>query len=40
MEAERLGLDIEVEVIAEALAGLRAETGGIGFGRTEQTETH
>ena len=40
MEAERLGLDVELEIIAETLAGLRTEPWGIGFGRTEQTETH
>ena len=40
MKAERLGLDVEIEIVAEALAGLRTEVGAVGFGRAEQTELH
>ena len=40
MEAERFGLDVEIEIVAETLAALRTESRGIGFGRTEQTELH
>jgi hypothetical protein len=40
MEAERFGFDIEVEIVKKATAGLWTEARNIGFGRTEQTETH
>ena len=40
MKAERLGLDVEVEIIAEALAGLGRKARRVGLGRTEQSELH
>src|SRR3954466_4859718 len=40
MQAKRLGLDVEVDVVAETLPRLGTKPGGIRFGRTEQTETH
>src|SRR5579885_956399 len=39
-QAERLGLDVEIEIVAEALAGLGGKSRRIRLGRTEQTETH
>src|SRR5471032_2679592 len=40
MKSERLGLDIEIEIVAESLAGFGTIALGIGFWRTEQTEAH
>ena len=44
MQAQRLRLDVEVEIIAESLAGplvvLRARLARVGLRRTEQTKTH
>jgi hypothetical protein len=40
MKTERLCLDIEIEILKKAAAGLGTEAWNIGFGRTEQTETH
>ena len=40
MIAERLGLDVEIEVVAKPLPGLRTELVVVGLCRTEQTETH
>ena len=40
MEAERLGFDVVVEIVAEALAGFRGKAWSVSFGRAEQTETH
>src|SRR5262249_30587290 len=38
--AERLGLDIVVEPVAKALAGLGTEILAVGLGRAEETEFH
>jgi len=40
VEAERLGFDIEVEVVKKAAARLWTEAWDIGLGRTEQPEPH
>ena len=40
MKSERLGLDVEIEIVAEALPGFGAMAWSVGFGRTKQTETH
>jgi hypothetical protein len=38
--AERLGLDRQVEVVAESLPGLRAELAAVGLGGAEDAEAH
>ena len=40
MEAERLGLDRHVEIVAKPLPGLRTEIAGVGLRRTENSEAH
>ncbi len=40
LKAERLGLDVEVEIVAKTLAGFRAEFVVAGLCRAEQTEFH
>ena len=40
METERLRLNVEVEVVAKALPGLRAKCVAISLRRTHQTELH
>src|SRR5947208_14938779 len=38
--AERLTLDVEIEVIAKPLAGFRTRIATVGLCRAEQTEAH
>ena len=40
MKAQRLGFHVEIEIIEETAAGLGTEAWNVGFGRTEQSETH
>ena len=40
LKAERLGLDIEIEIVAKTLAALRGQIVAVGLRRTEQTEFH
>ena len=40
IESERLGLDIEVEIVAKPLPGFRTERVVVGLRRTNQTELH
>src|SRR5258708_16215836 len=40
MEAERLRLDVEIDIVAKSLPGLRAEFIIVGLRRTEETKAH
>ena len=40
LKAERLGLDIEIEIVAKTLAGLRRQIVAVGLRRAEQAEFH
>ena len=40
MIAERFGLDVEIDVIVEALADTRSEIAAVRLGAAEQTKTH
>src|SRR6478672_957670 len=40
MKAERLRLEVEVEIVAEALASFGGKTRRVGLGGTEQSELH
>ena len=40
MKAQRFGLDVELEIVEESAPGLGTKSGGIGFWRAEQAETH
>ena len=40
LKAERLGLDVEVEIVAKALAGFRPEIVAVGLRGTEDAEFH
>ena len=40
MKPERLGFDIEIEIVAEALSGFRWQIVAVGLRRAEQAETH
>ena len=40
MKPERLGFDVEIEIVAEALSGFRWQIVAVGLRRAEQAETH
>ena len=40
MEAERLGLDVQVEIVAKALPGFGRQVAAVGLRRAEETELH
>ena len=40
LKSERLSLDIEIEIVAKALPGLRGQIVAVGLRRTEQAEFH
>ena len=40
IKAERLGFDVEVQVVAKALAGLSGKIVAVGLRRTDETEPH
>jgi hypothetical protein len=40
LKAERLGLDVEIEIVAKALAGLGGQIVAVGLRRAEEAEFH
>jgi hypothetical protein len=39
-KTQRLGLDVEVQIVAKTLPGFRTEIAAVGLRRTEDTEFH